>query len=52
MTPFARQFDKAQYDPEWRNRFVETDLDVLDEEEGEDDYITHMKFECRQGRFV
>lgn len=51
MSPFARQFDSAQFDPEWRSRFVPQD-DMIEEDEGDDDYVIHMKFECRQGRFV
>ncbi len=47
MTPFARQFDNAQYDPNWRERIAEEEA-----YDGDDDYVTHMKFECRQGRFV
>ncbi len=46
MTPIlTKQFDAAnQYDP------IENILD--DEWDQDDDYETHMKFECRQGRFV
>jgi hypothetical protein len=48
MTPFARQFDSAQYDPQWRERIAQEES----YDDGDDDYITHMKFECRQERFV
>ncbi len=50
MSKLIKTFDAAQYDPEWRNRQPQEDILELDDQD--DDYVTHMKFECRQGRFV
>jgi hypothetical protein len=50
MTPFAKQFDNAQHDPEWRSRFIQDEC--FEEDDGDDDFVTHMRFECRQGKFV
>lgn len=47
MTPFAIQFDNAQNDNDWYARYI-----VEEDDDGEDDFITHMKIECRMGRFV
>lgn len=49
MTPFAKQFDTASWDPnhDARNIIEEDDFWDMD-----DDFVTHMKEECRQGRFV
>lgn len=50
MTSFAKQFDAAQHDIEWLNR--PTQEDILELDDMDDDYITHMKFECRKGVFL
>lgn len=53
MSPLFKQFDAATYDEHRRDRMPMDDgtWPDSDEEDG-DDYIEHMKFECRMGRFV
>lgn len=51
MTPLTQQFDTAQHD-NGRNDRVPADDGTIPWDEEDDDYITHMKFECRQGRFI
>lgn len=57
MTPFARQFDTAQFDPEHRERDYRRCQEILremtvDDDVDGDDFETHMKFETRQDRFI
>ncbi len=50
MTPaLTKQFDAATYDPQWHEDDI---LELDDQDDQDDDFVTHMKFECRQGRFV
>lgn len=53
MTPFSKQFDTAQHDAGRNDRIPADDGTWPNEDEDmDDDFITHMKFECRQGRFI
>jgi len=55
MTPsLIKNFNNAHCDFNHRNVFGNrrAQEDILELDDQDDDYITHMKFECRQGRFV
>ncbi len=53
MSPFARSFDAAQYDPKHYERGLEIQREMtVDDGDFDDDYETHHQFETRRGLFA
>ncbi len=53
MSPFARSFDTAQYDPKHYERGLEIQCEMtVDDGDFVDDYETHHQFETRRSLFV